>query len=108
MSDKRPNIAIVTGASSGMGREFVYAIDRAEACETKLDEIWVIARREDRLMQLKDECETKIRVLPIDKGGCDWFGAYQALLAEQNPRFQLLPGSLCLTSMCTAHPRLTL
>ena len=35
-------IAVITGASSGMGREFVYAIDK----EFDLDEIWVIARRE--------------------------------------------------------------
>ena len=34
-------IAVVTGASSGMGREFVYALDKDEL----FDEIWVIARR---------------------------------------------------------------
>ena len=39
-------IAVITGASSGMGREFVYAIDK----ESKLDELWVIARREERLL----------------------------------------------------------
>ena len=45
-------IAVITGASSGMGREFVYAIDKSY----ELDEIWVIARREDRLNDLKKEC----------------------------------------------------
>ena len=39
-------IAIVTGASSGMGREFVKQISRLY---TGLDEIWVIARRRERL-----------------------------------------------------------
>ena len=38
-------IALITGASSGMGREFVYAIDR----DFELDEIWVVARRKERL-----------------------------------------------------------
>lgn len=101
MKDNRPNIAIVTGASSGMGREFVYAIDRANglrpggACEAsgfrvELDEIWVMARREDRLIQLQEECETKIRVLPVDMGGRDWFETYRTLLTEQNPHIQLL------------------
>ena len=33
-------IALITGASSGMGREFVYAIDR----DFELDEVWVVAR----------------------------------------------------------------
>ena len=39
-------IAVITGASSGMGREFVYRIDK----DFQLDELWVIARREDRLL----------------------------------------------------------
>ena len=41
-------IAIVTGASSGLGREFVRQIDEKES----LDEIWVIARRAERLRRL--------------------------------------------------------
>ena len=42
-------IAVITGASSGMGREFVYAIDK----DMELDELWVIARREERLLELQ-------------------------------------------------------
>ena len=42
-------IAVVTGASSGMGREFVLQISRTE----QLDEIWVIARRANRLEDLQ-------------------------------------------------------
>ena len=38
-------IAVITGASSGMGRAFVKAVDRAY----DLDELWVIARRRERL-----------------------------------------------------------
>lgn len=54
-------IAIVTGASSGMGREFVKKLDRED-----LDEIWVVARREDRLIQLKEEMNTPLRVIACD------------------------------------------
>ena len=39
-------IAIVTGASSGIGREFVNQIP---GFYTHLDEIWVTARRGERL-----------------------------------------------------------
>ena len=39
------NIAIVTGASSGMGREFVLQLSDY----VQVDEIWVIARRADAL-----------------------------------------------------------
>ena len=42
-------IAVVTGASSGIGREFALQIDRREA----LDEIWLIARRRERLMMVE-------------------------------------------------------
>ena len=45
------NIIVVTGASSGMGKDFVKQIEKKQ----KVDEIWVIARREDRLIALKDE-----------------------------------------------------
>ena len=38
-------IAVITGAASGMGREFVYAVDK----EYELDEIWVIDRNGGRL-----------------------------------------------------------
>ena len=44
-------IAVVTGASAGIGREFVRAIDREGAFE----EIWVIARRAERLEELKQD-----------------------------------------------------
>ena len=37
-------IALVTGASSGLGREFVRQI----AEQGKVEEIWAIARRRDR------------------------------------------------------------
>ena len=42
-------IAIVTGASSGMGREFVRQLGYFYK---NLDEIWVIARRKERLEAL--------------------------------------------------------
>ena len=56
------NIAVITGASSGMGRDFVYAIDK----EFTLDEIWVIARREERLLELQKDCRAKIRPIALD------------------------------------------
>ena len=49
-------IAVITGASSGMGREFVYALDRDE----EFDELWVIARREERLLALQEKCRAKV------------------------------------------------
>ena len=54
-------IAVVTGASSGFGQEFVRQFD-----SKGYDEIWVIARRAERLNQLKDEVKTPVRPIPMD------------------------------------------
>lgn len=56
-------IAIVTGASSGIGREFVRQIEKFYK---ELDEIWVIARREERLQELKKNMSTYVRIFAGD------------------------------------------
>ena len=56
-------IAIVTGASSGLGREFVRQITRLYK---NLDEIWVVARRAERLEELKEKLPVYIRVFAGD------------------------------------------
>ena len=52
-------IAIVTGASSGIGREFVNQIP---GFYKHLDEIWVTARRGERLEEVKQEVEGRTGV----------------------------------------------
>ena len=79
-------IAVVTGASSGMGREFVFAVDR----EYVPDEIWVIARREEKLAELAGSCRARIRALPWDLTDRASFGKYEALLREVSPRIRVL------------------
>lgn len=79
-------IAVITGASSGMGREFVYAIDK----EFVLDEIWVIARRKDRLMELKKKCRSNIRPIVLDLLNRESYNAYKQLLNEFHPEIQIL------------------
>ena len=55
-------IAIVTGASSGLGREFVRQISG----NRQLDEIWIIARRKDRLEEVRRLSKTELRTIPLD------------------------------------------
>ena len=43
-------IAIITGASSGLGVDFVRQLDR----KYNLDEIWMVARRKERMKKLSD------------------------------------------------------
>ena len=57
------NIAIVTGASSGMGREFVLQLPGY----VNVDEIWVIARRAAALESLKSEVPVPVRPIALVK-----------------------------------------
>ena len=56
------NIAIVTGASSGMGREFV----RQLSGYVSVDEIWAVARRASALETLKAETTVPVRPIVLD------------------------------------------
>lgn len=71
-------IAVITGASSGMGRDFVKRLD----AETAWDEIWVIARRKERLESLRDEVRAPVRVLALDLTQSESLAAYAAALQE--------------------------
>ena len=71
-------IAVVTGASSGLGREFALQLARTEK---QLEEIWVIARRQDRLEVLRPLCPVPLRVLPLDLTAPGAADALEAALA---------------------------
>ena len=79
-------IAVITGASSGMGREFVYAIDN----EFDLDEIWVIARREEKLKELGEKCRAKVRPIALDLADRESFAVYKGILEAEKPEIQVL------------------
>ncbi len=79
-------IAVVTGASSGMGREFVRQIEKTDT----FDEIWVIARRKDRLLSLAEEVKTPIRAIALDLSLSESFEAYKVLLEAEKPDVAVL------------------
>ena len=78
-------IAIVTGASSGFGQEFVKQFDNRG-----YDEIWVIARRADRLEQLKDVVNTPIRPVPMDLSDMNSLDGLKELLEKEKPEIHAL------------------
>ena len=80
------NIAIVTGASSGMGREFVLQLPQY----VDVDEIWVIARREAALAQLQRESSVPLRPIPLDLCDTDSYTRYADLLRSAQPNVRLL------------------
>ena len=79
-------IAVVTGASSGMGEQFVRFLDRDE----QFDEIWVIARRKERLESIFTDCRAKIRAIPLDLTRPESIDAYASLLKAENPEVSVL------------------
>ncbi len=69
-----------------MGREFVYALDKDE----KFDEIWVIARRESRLLELGEKCRARIRPIVLDLQLRENYAVYRTLLEQEKPEIAVL------------------
>lgn len=69
-----------------MGREFVKQIDASES----FDEIWVIARRKERLEELVAECKNKIRPIALDLMRQESFDEYEAMLKNEAPDVAVL------------------
>lgn len=84
-------IALVTGASSGIGREFVLQI---ASSYSSLDEIWVLARREAALQQLKKEVrEKQLRIFPLDLSKKENLEKLEAALSKEKPCIRILVNS---------------
>ena len=79
--------AIITGASSGMGREFVKLIDRKLTC---IDEVWVIARRKERLEQLKERIEIPLVLMEMDLTDKEQRVRLREILKEIQPQVKML------------------
>ena len=78
------NIAIVTGASSGMGREFVLQLSKY----VQADEIWAIARRQEALQAL--QAAVPVRPIVLDLCENASFDAFARLLEAEKPNVRLL------------------
>lgn len=87
------NIAIVTGASSGMGKEFALQISKKVA----IDEIWLIARSKEKLNEtakvIKLETTVEPKVIPLDLTKDDSFTNIQKRLAGEKDNVKILVNS---------------
>lgn len=79
-------IAIVTGASSGLGREFVRQI----AVKESVEEIWVIARRKERLRDLAADSDAKIVPIEMDLTNEEEIERLRICLEREKPDIALL------------------
>lgn len=79
-------ICVVTGASSGMGQEFALRLDSLE----EFDEIWLIARRRERLEELCGKLKNKARAISLDLSRAEAWDEYEAMLKDRNAEVALL------------------
>ena len=88
--EKSMKIAIVIGASSGMGKEFVKQL---ADWDKPLEEIWVIARRRERLEELRKESSCPLRILDGDLMDPDFRNHIKTLLRQERPCVHALVNS---------------
>ncbi len=75
-------IVIVTGASSGLGREFALQLAASRDC----DEMWLMARRKDKLAELAGALGPRARVMDADLSGEAGVRRFAAILADESRR----------------------
>ena len=84
-------IAVITGASSGIGKEFALKIPK---CYRNLDELWLTARNRERLDQLKDILEQELgiraRVFDGDLLREDIYLQIKTVLGTEQPDIRML------------------
>lgn len=77
---KQKKIAVITGASSGLGRELASCLDRCG-----VDEIWVNSRRAERLEALSRDVHTPVRIVAGDISDEATIAAFRTALETQAP-----------------------
>ena len=82
------NIVIITGASSGMGVEYALQLDNI--FHNSIDEIWLIARRRDRLEEVRDEIHKPSLIICSDVSEDSFADYYRKMLKQERAGIKLL------------------
>ncbi len=81
------NIAIITGASSGIGQELARQLDKELG---KTDEIWLLARRKDPMEELAGTMKIKTRTIAIDITNQAAMKQFGEILSIEQPKITVL------------------
>jgi len=73
-------IAIITGASGGIGKEFTKLM-----LFENVDEIWAIARSQEKLTKLQNELGERILIVPKDLAGIAELRSLGRMLEDEKP-----------------------
>lgn len=79
--------AVITGASSGLGVYFALEIDKNRP---EIEEIWLIARRKERLEELAKKLTKKVKVLSLDITKEESLEEYKTALKQENCEVSIL------------------
>jgi hypothetical protein len=89
-------IAIITGASSGIGKAFLelLARDKGELYKAQFDEIWAVARREEALNEIASSVEG-VKIVPVvaDLTDISGINVIENKLKREEPAVGLLVNS---------------
>ena len=80
------SVAIITGASSGLGKEFAIQLKNSYS----VDEFWLIARRKDKLEELSNTLECKCKIINLDLSKSKDLSEYKRILKEENKNIKYL------------------
>ncbi len=80
-------IAVITGASSGLGEQFALETDKSRP---EIEQIWLIARREDKLIELSKRLSKNVKVIPLDITKKKSLQEYSSLLKTSDADVGLL------------------
>lgn len=83
----KKKVVIITGASSGMGREFAIQISKRLK---NMDELWLIARRKDRLLELRDEINMPCLIIDEDITDSRFSNKYKKIISQEKPTVKML------------------
>ncbi len=91
-------IAIITGATGGIGNEFVRQI-----LQYDLDEVWAVGRREDKLKELCNVYGEKIVAVTADLSEISGIAKIERMLSEQNPEVHFLINNAGVAKMAACR-----
>ncbi len=91
------NTTIVTGASGGLGREFVKLL----VADNKIDEIWDIARNEEKLQWLVNEYGNKVKPYSMDLSDIERIKEFQKVISDAGVNVVCLSNNAGFAKFCS-------
>lgn len=92
----RRRIAIVTGATGGLGKEFVRLMLKED-----IDETWAVARNKEKLKLLREKSKDTIVEISMDLSNLEELHSFESMLREKNPEIVYLINNAGLGKMGT-------